>query len=250
MKRLLTWFSALFNVFMTKVEDPSMMIDQSLVEAREKLNKNREAAVQALAQKHRLEDMLHQSQVQETALTTQATRALQAGREDVAKVVALQLQQQKAQTVNLQQQYDSANATCEQVKKAIAGYEVQVRNMMSEAAGLKARAKTAEVQNSIEKAMNDINLDLNNSAYSQAKEKIMQEEAQAKGRQEMRASSFQSKVDEVTDFTNEAAADDALAELRKQLGMAAPGATVPGPTIGAEESVDQQLQRLTQGTGA
>lgn len=85
MKRFFAWLRALFNRGMDKLEDPEIMLDQARRDMQQALTANREKAVQAIAQKNRLQGMLDEQERKAQQLEQQAVMALKQGNRDLAR---------------------------------------------------------------------------------------------------------------------------------------------------------------------
>jgi phage shock protein A len=232
MKRFLKWLSGLFNVFMDKVEDPMIMIDQAKRDMQESLVHNRELAVQALTQKNNLAAMVKAAESQVEKNKAQAGMALKQRESyaqgtpqyDNAQKLALQfageMQNNQAQLANLQASYEQADAACVNVKKACDRQEADFRKKLGEAAAMKANYKSAQVQNAIQKALSEFNFENINEGFGAAGEKIQNMQSEAAARTEMQNSSLAGKVAELEDASHDFEAQNALSDLEKQLGFA------------------------------
>lgn len=263
MKRFFTWLKALFNAFMYKVEDPMIMIDQAKRDMQESLVKNRERAVQAITQRNNLAAMVKNAEKEIERNKAQAAMALKQrsqyaeGTPEYLKFHQLALQFAKtlavneAQLVDLRQAEATAGEACANVKKAIERQESEFKKKCAEAMSLKAKYKTAEVQNAISKALEELNFENVNEGFGQAEEKIQNMQSEASARNEMLGTSLASKVAELEDATADIEAESALANLEKQLGFA-PSVSVETPatvSVGVGGSADEALNALEQRLG-
>jgi phage shock protein A len=263
MKRFFTWLKALFNALMYKVEDPMIMIDQAKRDMQESLVKNRERAVQAITQRNNLAAMVKNAEKEIERNKAQAAMALKQrsqyteGTPEYTKFHQLALQFAKtlavneAQLVELKQAEAGANASCDNVKKAIERQESEFKKKLAEASALKAQYKSAEVQNAIAKALEEVNFENINEGFGQAGEKIQNMQSEAAARNEMLNESLAGKVAELEEATADVEAESALANLEKQLGFA-PSATVETPatvSVGVGGSADDALNALEQRLG-
>lgn len=263
MKRFFKWLQALFGLFMDTVEDPMIMIDQAKRDMQASVIKNRERAVQAITQKNNLAAMLKNSESQVERNKGQAAMALKqrqqfaVGTEQYNKfhMLALQfakeIQVNEAQVEQLKLAYASANSSCESVKKAIERQESEFKKKLAEAAALKAKYKSAEVQNAIAKALEDCNFDDINQGFGAAEEKVQNMESEALARNEMLNTSLAGKVAELENAGADMEAESALANLERQLGFASP-ATVDTPnvqTVSVGGSAEDELSNLEKRLG-
>lgn len=252
-KRFFRWLRALFGRTMDKLEDPELMLDQARREMQEALIKNREKAVQAIAQKNRLQSMMDEAVRKADQLEKQAEMALRQNNRDLAR----QFLREKAthdQTIEqLKGTLAQAVETVEQVKVAIKRQEEDVRRKTSEALAMKAQWKQAQIQSSISKALEGLTFESEyEGSFAAARDRIKDAQAEAAARQEMMAGSVQGKMAQMEDSAMDYAADEELRKLEERLGLGqAPATTASTPSVETTSSVDDQLaeleKRLNQG---
>jgi phage shock protein A len=219
MNRFFNWLKAIFNRAMDKVEDPDIMLDQAKRDMQSALISNKEKAVQAITQKNRLQLMLDDERKKAAQLETQATQALKIGNREMATQFMREKMNHDSTIVTLQQSYDQAVATVEQVKIAIKRQEEEVRKKTAEALAMKAQWKQAQIQNSISKALEGLTFENQFEGFGAAQEKIREAQSEAAARQEMLGSSFQGKVMSMEDKMRDMEAESELEKLEQRLGM-------------------------------
>jgi len=261
MNRFFNWIKALFNRTMDKVESPDIMLDQARRDMQGALIANREKAVQAITQKNRLQGMLDEAKKKSAELEARAAMALKQGDRDMATQFMREKMNNDASVTTLQQSYDSAAATVDQVKVAIKRQEEEVRKKTGEALALKAQWKQAQIQNSISKALDGLTFENQFEGFGAAQEKIREAQSEASARQEMFGSSLQGKMLNMDDKARDMEAESELDKLEERLGLkpaapvvvpdltqsvgvggAAP-AVNPGPGVTASEA-EKQLEEL------
>lgn len=228
MNRLFNWIKALFNRTMDKVESPDIMLDQARRDMQGALIANREKAVQAITQKNRLQGMLDEAKKKSAELEARAAMALKQGDRDLATQFMREKMNNDASVTTLQQSYDSAAQTVDQVKIAIKRQEEEVRKKTAEALALKAQWKQAQIQNSISKALDGLTFENQFEGFGAAQEKIREAQSEASARQEMFGTSIQGKILAMDDKARDYEAESELDKLEERLGLrpAAPTATM------------------------
>jgi len=247
MKRFLAWVKALFNRGMDKLEDPEMMLDQARREMQANLSGNREKAVQAIAQRNRLQQIYDEQTQKATMLEKQAATALQQGNRDLARTFIREKQTVDGGLESLKASLDQATETVENVKIAIRRQEEEVRKKYSEALALKAQWKQAQIQSSITKALEGLTFDNEyEGSYAAAKDRIKDKMAEATARQEMFGGSIAGKTMAMQDMAMDSQADEELALLEQKLGMAkAPEVVTTTPNVEVSaSSTDSELDAL------
>lgn len=261
MKRFFNWLKAVFNRTMDKVEDPDIMLDQARRDMQQALIGNREKAVQAITQKNKLGAMLEDVKKKSATLESQATTALKQGNREMATVFMREKMNNDAQLTTLQQSYDQASATVEQVKVGIKRQEEEVRKRTAEALALKAQWKNAQIQSSISKALEGLNFEteFDSGSFGAARDRIATAQGEAAARQEMMGTSFQGRVMQMEDTARDMEAESELDKLEERLGLR-PATTTeveqtvsvggPTPTLSAAEEAaakteaEKQLEEL------
>ncbi|AIE88136.1 PspA/IM30 family protein [Fimbriimonas ginsengisoli] len=260
MKRFFNWLKAVFNRTMDKVEDPDIMLDQARRDMQGALVSNKERAVQAITQKNRLQMMLDDERKKAAQLESQATMALKQGDRELATQFMREKMNHDATIATLQQSYEQAVATVDQVKIAIKRQEEEVRKKTAEALAMKAQWKQAQIQNSISKALEGLTFENQFEGFGAAQERIREAQSEAAARQEMMGTSLQGRVMSMEDKTRDMEAESELAKLEERLGLrqpvtpvttdqtvsvsAAPGA-VPAPAEAAAQSeAERQIEEL------
>lgn len=239
MRRFFNWLKALFNRAMDKVEDPEMMLDQAKRDMQGALTANREKAVQAITQKNKLQGMLDDARKRSEELEAKAAMALKTNNRDLATQFMREKMNNDATIATLQQSYDNAVATVEQVKIAIKRQEEEVRKKTAEALAMKAQWKQAQIQNSIAKALEGLTFEDMTQGFGAAQERIRDAQSEAMARSEMMAGSIQGKVMQMDDQIRDLEAESELAKLEERLGLK----TAP---VQAEETATVVV---SQGTG-
>jgi phage shock protein A len=261
MKRFFNWLKAVFNRTMDKVEDPDIMLDQARRDMQGALVANKEKAVQAITQKNRLQMMLDDERKKAAQLENQATMALKQGDRELATSFMREKMNHDATIATLQQSYDQAVATVDQVKIAIKRQEEEVRKKTAEALAMKAQWKQAQIQNSISKALEGLTFENQFEGFGAAQERIREAQSEAAARQEMMGTSLHGRVMQMEDKTRDMEAESELEKLEERLGLrpaaapatteqtvsvsAAPGATPNAPVDAqAQSEAERQIEEL------
>jgi phage shock protein A len=220
MKRFWNWLRGLFHRTMDKLEDPEVMLDQAKRDMQSTLVANREKAVQAITQKNKLQGMLEETRKRSNQLESQAAMALKQGNRDLATQFMREKMNTDAALGTLQQSYENAVATVEQVKVAIKRQEEEVRKKTAEALAMKAQWKQAQIQNSIAKALEGLTFENQIEGFGAAAERIRDAQSEASARAEMMSGSIQGKITQMEDHARDMEAEEELKKLEERLGMA------------------------------
>jgi phage shock protein A len=249
-KRFFAWLKALFNNTMDQIEDPNIMLDQAKRDMQQALVANREKAVQAIAQKNRLQGMLDDATRKSNQLENQATTALKQGNRDLARDFLREKATNDATLETLQATLAQAQQTVDQVKTAIKRQEDDVRRRTAEALQMKAQWQQAQIQSSISKTLEGLTFENEyEGSFAAARDRIKDKQAEAMARQEMMGTSVQGKVMAMEDMAMDSAADEELRKLEEKLGLNQPAiqASAPATTTNVDDQLAELEKRLQQG---
>lgn len=250
MNRFFNWLKAIFNRGMDKLESPDIMLDQARRDMQGALIANREKAVQAITQKNRLQGMLDETKKKSAELEARAAMSLKAGDRELATQFMREKMNNDAAVTTLQQSYDSAAGTVDQVKVAIKRQEEEVRKKTAEALALKAQWKQAQIQNSISKALDGLTFENQFEGFGAAQEKIREAQSEASARQEMFGSSLQGKVVAMDDKARDLEAESELDKLELRLGLKQTPAPAVAPEVTQPVSVGGSTEPEAPAGGA
>lgn len=242
MQRFFNWLKALFNRGMNRLEDPEMMLDQARRDMQQAAAQNRERAVQAIAQRNRLQMMLDEAEKKSAMLENQAAQALRSGNRDLARDLVREKANNDAIVESLRGSLQQAITTVEAVKIAIRRQEEEVRKKTAEVLAMKAQWKQAQIQNSISKALEGLTFENQLDSFNAAADRIRDAQSEALARQEMMAESVQGRVRAMQDQAIDYAAEEELQKLEEKLGMR------PATTSATTEEV--QVQTVSVGEGS
>ena len=224
-KRFINLLKAFFNKFITSVEDPEMMLDQARRDMQEVLERNRERAVEALAAKNRLEMTVREIETNAKNCEQKAELALKQGNRELALTFMAEKRRWESNLESLRASLETANKTVEQVKQAIKTQEGEVRKKAAEALALKAQWKTAQIQNSITKALEGLTFENELEGFGAAESKIKDAQSEAAARQEMFGESIAGKVMQLEQSAVDTEAESDLRVLEERLCIASPNTT-------------------------
>lgn len=248
LKRLFRYIRALFGSLLGRVENPEIILEQAREEMRENLLRNKERAVQAITERNRLRAEVEKLERACIDLERRAEMALRKGDRELAKQFLLEKSSYMRSLESVKQALAQADETVQQVKLAIKRDEERVRQKTAEILAQKARWKSAQIQNSINKALEGMSLDDVSRDLERVEDKISRAEAEAQARAEMARESVTGRVAELEDYATSQAAEEELAKLEARLGLSTPAPTFETQepqtaSVGTSE-VDKELQEL------
>jgi len=233
---------------MNKLEDPDLMLEAARRDMQDTLRANKEKAVHAIAQRNNLAAMVEDLERKSANLENQAVMAVKQGNRDLAR----QLLREKANYQNslesLKTSLATASQTVDVVKVAIRQQEEQVRRKTAEALAMKAQYKQAQIENSINKALEGFTTEAQFGTFEAAAERIREAKSEAAARQELMAESIHGKVMQMEDKAVDYAAEEELRRLEERLGMASPQETSTLTNQPVTTDIEAELAELENRT--
>jgi len=248
LRRIFRYLRALIMGKLDELENPQVIIDEAIREMKETQVKNRERAVQAITQKNNLQALVAQEERETRNLEAKAGLALQQGNRELARSLLRQKALHDRTLEQMRVSLKQAEETSQAVKIAIQRDEDRVRQKTAEALALKTQMKQAEIQITINKALDGMQMDDVAQSWDRAEERIRSMQSEAAARAEVASTSMANRVAALEDQQADAESDRMLAELEVKLGMAPAAATAQPTTAQAadDEDVDRQLRELEQ----
>jgi phage shock protein A len=228
-----------------KAEDPEVILAEAQDAMRRELEKAKENAVQAIAARNRLRQVLQDQQNEAAQLEAKARAALRAGQEDLARQLLVEKSTYDKNIEGLQVQLEQAEQAAEAVKQSIKTMEARVRQRTAQRLALVAGWKQAKIQEQISKALSGISLEGHDQAFSRAEERIRELQAKADARNELAGGSLAQRMAALDNVMVSHEADEALARLKQEEGLTPvveedPLARLKAEIAESEKAKDQQ----------
>lgn len=237
-ERLKLIFSAKADKVLDKMEDPRETLDHSYERQLDLLRKVRRGVADVATSRKRVEMQMAQLNSEMQKLTASAQRALEVGREDLAREALTRKSGLQQQASDLATQYATLQGEEEKLVRASTRLQAKVDAFRTRKETIKATYSAAEAQTRINEAFTGISEEMGDVglAIQRAEDKTAQMQARASAVDELLASGA---LDDPTgtvkdDLTREldAMASDAqveneLAALKASMGQLGTGQTAP-----------------------
>ena len=244
LKRMMRYLRALIMGKLDEIEDPELMINETLREMKENQIKNRELAVQAITQKNNLQSEVDKLERSVTDLENKATRALQAGNRDLAKTFLREKSIQEQTLTTMRTSLGQATEASEKVKIAIKADEERMKVRAAEALAMKTQMKQAQIQIEINKALDGLQFSDTEQDWNKASERITGMQSEANARSEIASTSVDARMREIEVSQMDVETDRQLAELEAKLAMGG------NPASRYNTAEVQQVQTVGGGGGS
>jgi phage shock protein A len=202
-----------------KAEDPEVILTEAQESMRRELEKAKESAVQAIAARNQLRNVLQDQQNQSAALEARARAALRTGDEELARQLLVEKATYDKNIDGLRAQLEQAEQAAEAVKANIKQMEAHVRQRAAQRLALVAGWKQAKIQEQLNKALSGISLDGHDQAFTRAEERIRELQSKADARLELAEGGLQQRVLKLESVVAGEQADQALAAMKAEMGM-------------------------------
>ncbi|WP_198679146.1 MULTISPECIES: PspA/IM30 family protein [Thermomonospora] len=230
MKRMSMIFKSKANKALDRMEDPRETLDYSYQRQLEMLQKVRRGVADVATSRKRLELQIQQLERQHDKLTEQGRKALQVGREDLAREALQRRAGLDTQLADLRTQYENLQSEEEKLTLASQRLQAKVDAFRTRKETIKATYTAAEAQTKINEAFAGISEEMGDVglAIQRAEEKTENMKARAGAIDELLASGA------LEDFSGPR--DDIQAELDRM-----------GATAGVELELERMKAELGQG---
>lgn len=208
------------NALLDKAEDPAKMVDQYLVDLREKLAEvKKETAGVIAAEAKAKRDTEDAAEAVERAVKS-AQNALKSGDEDAARRLIAEKQRCEATLADRKQAYDLAHDNAEKMRQMYNKLVDDIRELEDRKANIKAKSAAAKAQTKI----NDLTSGMDSTSSLEAFDRMEAKanEAFDKAMAEAELNVKKSDVDDLLDKyadSSSSSVDEELAKMKAELGL-------------------------------
>jgi phage shock protein A len=249
MQRISLIFRAKANKALDRAEDPRETLDYSYQRQLELLSKVRRGVADVATSRKRVELQVNQLNGQATKLQDQAQKAIQMGREDLAREALTRKSGLAQQIGDLKAQHAQLQGEEEKLTLAQQRLQAKVESFRTRKETIKATYTAAEAQSKINEAMSGIGEEMGDvgMAIQRAEDKTAQMQARAGAIDELIASGALEDVTQVgagDDISREldsmSSQADVEAELARLKGGSAPQAIEGGDILKSDVKQEGQ----------
>ncbi len=223
-ERLSRIFRANLNYLVSAAEDPAKVLDQSVLDMQNDLEKLRQAVASAIASQRRLARQAEQSQHQSRIWYQRAEQAIQQGEEGLAREALVRRKTFQETFSSLSNQLEGQEGQVQMLKRSLVSLEAKIAAVRTKKDMLKARAKAAEAKNQLETAVGKFGFDSAISAFEKMEDKIEDLEAFSDVSAELAGTQLDEKF---ASFKESEEIDEELRKLRTSLQMSEVQAELP-----------------------
>jgi phage shock protein A len=220
-QRIKAVFRSMFGWLIRGMENPEMLLRQYIDDMRSTMPKLNAQVAEVVKHEKRLQMEVERKRQQVADLEPKVEMAVKLGEEkkDLAKRLIGSLQQAKAELADLEEQLARARTNSEQMMRQRAAYESRIKRQIEEAKRQLSRAKRAEVEKQIASTMASFEVGDQSDTLERMTDKIDDELAQARARQEVASETMDSQMQELEMDVADQEAEMAYVEYQRQLGL-------------------------------
>lgn len=239
-------FRAGTGAALDKLEDPEMVLQQTIRDMRERVPDLNNSVAQVMATERLLaknKDRLSETVVD---LDSKIKASIKMGRDDIATAYIGQLQQAQLDLQKTGVQYDHAQNASKQALKARDNYVLNMQKRSAEAMQLISASKQAKLQEQLAQTMETFNLGDDSSTFSEMREKIDRRVAAAEAKLQLGSSNVDTQMQDIEREAMDMQLQDKLLEYKMQAGLLGSGSNSGGNQLNAGNPETKEADVLDQ----
>ena len=245
--RLKRVFFAGTGAALDKIENPEMVLQQTIRDMRDRVPELNNSVAQVMATERLLLKQKENLSTQVVDLDSKIKASVKMGRDDIATAYIGQLQQAQQDLSRTGVQAEHAQLASKQALKARDNYVLNMKKRSAEAMQLISAAKQAKLQEQLAQTMETFNIGDDASTFNEMREKIDRRVAAAEAKLQLGTSSVDSQMQDIEREAMDIQLQDKLLEYKQQMGMLGAG-TPPaskqiasGGNVKPEDILDQDV---------
>ncbi len=238
--RLKRLFRASTGAALEKMEDPEMVLQQTIRDMRDRVPELNNSVAQVMATERLLSKNKDRLEEQVVDLDSKIKASVKMGRDDIATAYIGQLNQAQLDLERTGAQLDHAQLASKQAMKARDNYVIQLKNRSQEAMQLISASKQAKLQEQLAQTMQSFDLGDDASTFNEMREKIDRRVAAAEAKLQLGTSSVDNQMVDIEKEAQEMQLQDKLLAYKQQMGLLGEGSSNNTKQISAESEVKEK----------
>lgn len=245
--RIKRLFRAGTGAALEKIEDPEIVLQQTIRDMRDRVPELNNSVAQVMATERLLTKNKERLAEQVVDLDSKIKASVKMGRDDIATAYIGQLQQAQLDLEKTTAQVEHAQAASKQALKARDNYVLQLKNRSQEAMQLVSASKQARLQEQLAQTMQSFDLGDDAATFNEMREKIDRRVASAEAKLQLGTSSVDQQMHDIEREAMDIQLQDKLLEYKQKMGLlgeAKPAGQLSegdGATSKDAEALDQVL---------
>lgn len=238
--RIKRLFRASTGAALEKMEDPEMVLQQTIRDMRDRVPELNNSVAQVMATERLLQKNKDRLEEQVVDLDSKIKAAVKMGRDDIATAYIGQLQQAQLDLERTSAQLEHAQMASKKAMKARDNYVLQLKNRTQEAMQLISASKQAKLQEQLAQTMQSFDLGDDASTFNEMREKIDRRVAAAEAKLQLGTSSVDSQMQDIEKEAKEMQLQEKLLAYKQQMGLLGEGSSNNTKQISAESEVKER----------
>ncbi|MGI9056618.1 MAG: PspA/IM30 family protein [Pyrinomonadaceae bacterium] len=238
--RLKRLFRASTGAALEKMENPEMVLQQTIRDMRDRVPELNNSVAQVMATERLLSKNRERLEEQVVDLDSKIKASVKMGRDDIATAYIGQLQQAQLDFERTGAQLEHAQLASKQAMKARDNYVIQLKNRSQEAMQLISASKQAQLQEQLAQTMQSFDLGDDASTFNEMREKIDRRVAAAEAKLQLGTSSVDAQMVDIEKEAMEMQLHDKLNAYKEQMGLLGEGSGNDKKQISAASEVKEK----------
>src|ERR1043165_5496636 len=243
MKRV---FFASTGAALDKIENPELVLQQTIRDMRDRVPELNNAVAQVMATERLLLKQKENLAVQKVDLDSKIKAAVKMNGDDIATAYIGQLQQVSQDLERTEVQAEHAGLASKQALKARDNYVLNMKKRTAEAMQLISAAKQAKLQEQLAQTMDTFNIGDDASTFNEMREKIDRRVAAAEAKLQLGTSSVDNQMQDIEREAMDIQLQDKLLEYKQSMGLLGAGGNNAGKQISSGSGAKNEGDVLDQ----
>lgn len=224
-KRITRLFRAGTGAALDRIEDPEMVLQQTIRDMRERVPELNNSVAQVMATERLLSRSKDKLAEEVVDLDSKIKASIKMNRDDIATAYIGTLQQKKLELQKTSIQLEQASMASKQALKARDNYVLNMNKRSAEAMQLISASKQAKLQEQLAQTMETFNLGDDASTFNEMREKIDKRVAAAEAKLQLGTSSVDNQMQDIEREAANMQAQDQLLEYKQSMGLLGAGSS-------------------------
>ena len=244
--RLTRIFRASTGAALDKMENPELVLQQTIRDMRDRVPELNNSVAQVMATERLLLKQKENLSGQVVDLDSKIKASVKMNRDDIATAYIGQLQQAQIDLERTTVQAEHASIASKQALKARDNYVLNMKKRTAEAMQLISAAKQAKLQEQLAQTMETFNIGDDASTFNEMREKIDRRVAAAEAKLQLGTSSVDSQMHDIEREAMDIQLQDKLLEYKQNMGLLGQGGNNSGKQISSGTDTPKQQDVLDQ----
>ncbi len=221
--RLKRVFFASTGAALDKIENPELVLQQTIRDMRDRVPELNNSVAQVMATERLLLKQKENLSTQVVDLDSKIKASVKMGRDDIATAYIGQLQQAQMDLERTSVQNEHAAVASKQALKARDNYVLNMKKRTAEAMQLISASKQAKLQEQLAQTMDTFNIGDDSSTFNEMREKIDRRVAAAEAKLQLGSSNVDNAMQDIEREAMDIQLQDKLLEYKQSMGMLGSG---------------------------